>query len=72
METFARILVKITAKICGFNPKGETYSVSCHEEIVRLYKKFKINFKGMNNLFKFTDEKIVELVDAYFVDETRK
>lgn len=31
METFARVLVKITAKICGLNPKGETYSVSCHE-----------------------------------------
>ena len=72
METFARVLVKITVKICGLNPKGETYSVSCHEEIVKLYKKFKTNFKGMNNLFKFTDEKMVELVDAYFVDEARK
>ena len=72
METLAKVLVKIAGKVCGLSSKGESSSVSCHEEIVKLYRKFKTNFKGMNNLFKFTDEKVVELVDAYFAEEVRK
>lgn len=72
METLAKVLVKIAGKVCGLSSKGESSSMSCHEEIVKLYRKFKTNFKGMNNLFKFTDEKVVELVDAYFAEEGRK
>jgi hypothetical protein len=72
METLAKVLVKIAGKVCGLSSKGESSSVSCHEEVVKLYRKFKTNFKGMNNLFKFTDEKVVELVDAYFAEEGRK
>lgn len=31
-----------------------------------LYKNFKDNFKGLNNIYKFTNESIVSLVDSYF------
>lgn len=72
METFAKVLAKIATKICGLKSKGDTYSVSCHEEIVKLYRKFKTNYKGINNLFKFTDDKVIEAVDAYFVEEARR
>ena len=72
METFAKVLVRITTKICDLTTKNESFSVSCHEDIVKLYKKFKVNFKGINNIFKFTDEKIVSSVDSYFFDDVRR
>lgn len=71
METFAKVLVKITSQICDLSTKKDVCSVSCHEDIVKLYKKFKTNFKGINNIFKFTDEKIVSLVDSYFDQVSR-
>ena len=55
METFAKVLEKIATKICKLTAKNEAYSVSCHEDIVKSFKNFKTNFKGMNNIFKFTD-----------------
>lgn len=69
METFAKVLTKIAAKICNLPNKIEaySYSVSCHEDIVKSFKKFKVNFKGLNNIFKFSDEKIVQLVENYFL-----
>jgi len=72
METFAKIMVKIATKICDLPSKNEAYSVSCHEDIVKSYRKFKTNFKGLNNVFKFTDESIVSLADGYFLDEAKK
>lgn len=72
MDTFARVLVKIASKICNLPLKNEPYSMSCHEDISKVYKKFKVNFKGMNNLFKFTEEKILNEVDNYFSDDSKK
>jgi hypothetical protein len=71
METFAKVLVKIATKICDLPSKNEAYSVSCHEDIVKSYKRFKTSFKGLNNLFKFSDEKIINSVDSYFFDEKK-
>jgi len=65
-------MVKIATKICDLPSKNEAYSVSCHEDIVKSYRKFKTNFKGLNNVFKFTDESIVSLADGYFLDEAKK
>lgn len=72
METFAQVLVKIASKICDLPSKNEPYSISCHEEVAKLYKKFKVSFKGINNLFKFSEEKILNEVDKYFSDDSKK
>lgn len=71
METFAKVLNKIAVKICNLQPKNEAYSVSCHEDISKCFKNFKTNFKGLNNIFKFSDEKIVQLVENYFSEEPK-
>ena len=67
METLAKVLVRICSKICGLNTKGENYSLTCHEDVVKSYKKFKTQFKGFNNIFKFPDDKIIASVDTYFL-----
>lgn len=72
METFAKVLAKIASKICDLPYKNETYSMSCHEDIARLYKRFKISFKGVNNIFKFSEEKILAEIEKYFSEDIKK
>lgn len=71
METFAKVLSRIAIKICNLSSKSEVYSVSCHEEIAKCFKNFKTNFKGLNNIFKFADEKILQLLEDYFSNEPK-
>ncbi len=65
METLAEVVADIGAKICKLNYRSEV-SVDCDEEVSMTYMHFKANFKGLNNIFKFTDELTVSSVDSYF------
>jgi hypothetical protein len=65
METLAEVVADIGAKICKLNYRSEV-SVDCNEEVSKTCMDFKANFKGLNNIFKFTDELTVSSVDSYF------
>ena len=65
METLAKVAAHICAKICGLNYESE-FSIECDIEVSNTYRNFKTSFKGMNNIFKFTEESVVNLVDSYF------
>lgn len=65
METLAMVAANICAKICGLNYESEV-SIECDVEVSNSYRNFKTIFKGMNNIFKFTEEPVVNLVDSYF------
>ncbi len=64
METLAEVVADIGAKICSLNYRSEV-SVECEDEVSKTCRGFKSNFKGLNNIFKFTDEPTVTSVDSY-------
>ena len=65
METLAKVAANVCAKICGLNYESEV-SIECDVEVSNTYRNFKTTFKGMNNIFKFTEESVVNLVDSFF------
>jgi hypothetical protein len=56
----------MAAQICKTSTKIENSEVKrCKQEVVQCFKNFKNSYKGLNNLFKFADEKIISLTEEY-------
>jgi hypothetical protein len=69
-ETLARVVLRIAARIFHLAVKSESESVKiCFDDVTSLYKNFKVTYKGLTNIFKFSDERIINLVDNYFFEE---
>lgn len=79
METLSDAVIQICWKLCKIPSSNyENMKVSdkylvkkCKEEIISSYSSFKQSFKGLGNIFKFTDEKTVSLMDIYCFDEKK-
>ena len=65
MESLAKVVANIGARICGVQYQGEA-CFECEDQVCVSYNSFKTNFKGLNNIFKFTDDSIVNMVEVYF------
>jgi hypothetical protein len=78
MNTLSDAVIQICWKLCkvpsgyeGMNCLDREQVRKCKEEVISSYSGFKQNFKGLGNLFKFTDEKTVTLMDIYCFEEKK-